>query len=154
MRSLWSDLGPIKMILKELLFGSVSRNQIYLLSQLSLHFPINIMVLGGNLPRAIQPCTSSKFILISTALLSLSTTAATREQFYFVFLSDPSPIIGNACQWLTNWLTDSCLVNLIDVTLACEDANSKLVDVVTIADDDRVGINLLQIWKLRFGHKA
>ena len=25
------------------------------------------------------------------------------------------------------------------MTLACEDANSKLVDVVTVADDDRVG---------------
>ena len=37
-----------------------------------------------------------------------------------LFLSDPSPIIGNACQWLTHWLTDSRLVNLIDVTLASE----------------------------------
>ena len=37
------------------------------------------------------------------------------------------------------------------MTLACEDANSKLVDVVTVADDDRVGNNLLQIWKPRFG---
>ena len=55
---------------------------------------------------------------------------------------------------LTHSLTDSCLVNLIDVTLACEDANSKLVDVVTVADDDLVGNNLLQIWKLRFGQKA
>ena len=55
---------------------------------------------------------------------------------------------------LTDWLTDSCLVNFIDVTLACEDANLKLVDVVTVADDDRVGNNLLQIWKLRFGQKA
>ena len=35
------------------------------------------------------------------------------------------------------------------MTLVCEDANSKLVDVVTTADDDRVGNNLLQIWKLR-----
>ena len=37
------------------------------------------------------------------------------------------------------------------------DANSKLVDVVTVADVDvgvSVGTNLLQIWKLRFGHKA
>ena len=25
--------------------------------------------------------------------------------FACVFLSDPSPIIGNACQWLTHWLT-------------------------------------------------
>ena len=44
---------------------------------------------------------------------------------------------------LTNSLTDSCLVNLIDVTLRCEDANSKLVDVVTVADVDCVGNNLL-----------
>ena len=28
---------------------------------------------------------------------------------------------------LTDWLTDSCLVNLINVSLACEDGNSKLV---------------------------
>ena len=43
---------------------------------------------------------------------------------------------------------------MIDVTLACEDVNSKLVDVVTVADDDCVGNNLLQISKLRFGQKA
>ena len=47
-----------------------------------------------------------------------------------IFLSDPSPIIGYACHSLTN----SCLVNLIDVTLACENGNSKLVDVATVAD--------------------
>ena len=58
------------------------------------------------------------------------------------FLSDPSPIIGNACHSLTNSLTVCRLVNLIDVTLACEDANSKLVDVVTVADEDHVGNNL------------
>ena len=43
------------------------------------------------------------------------------------------------------------------MTLACEDAESKLVEVVTVADVDdldRVGNSLLQIWKLRFGHKA
>ena len=48
-------------------------------------------------------------------------------------------------------------MNLIDVTLACEDANSKLVDVVTVADvddEDLVGNNWLQIWKLMFGHKT
>ena len=48
------------------------------------------------------------------------------------------------------------LVNLIDVTLACEDANSKLVEVVTVddvSDEDRVANSLLQIWKLRVGHK-
>ena len=45
------------------------------------------------------------------------------------------------------------------MTLACKDANSKLVEVVTgVADLDddeaRVGNSLLQIWKLRFGHEA
>ena len=51
---------------------------------------------------------------------------------FLQFLSDPSPIIGYACQWLTHWLTHSCLVNLIDVTLACEDGNSKFVEVGTV----------------------
>ena len=37
------------------------------------------------------------------------------------------------------------------MTLVCEDDNSKLVDVVTVADDDRLGNRLLHIWKLRFG---
>ena len=40
------------------------------------------------------------------------------------------------------------------MTLLCEDANSKLVDVVTVADEDRVGNNFLQISKLRFGSKS
>ena len=58
---------------------------------------------------------------------------------------------------LTNSLTNSCLVNLIDVTLACEDANSKLVDIVSVAEvdaEDHVGNSLLQIWELTFGPKA
>ena len=43
------------------------------------------------------------------------------------------------------------------MTLACEDAFSKLVEVVTVVDvndEDRVGNSLLHIWKLRFGQKA
>ena len=40
-------------------------------------------------------------------------------------------MIGNPCQWLTNCR----LVDLIDVTMACEDANSKLVELFTVADD-------------------
>ena len=46
---------------------------------------------------------------------------------------------------------------MIDVTLACVDAESKLFEVVTVADvsdEDHVGNSLLQIWKLRFGHNA
>ena len=58
---------------------------------------------------------------------------------------------------LPNSLTDCCLVNLIDVTLACEDAYSKLVEVVSVAHndaEDHVGNSLLQIWELAFGPKA
>ena len=42
------------------------------------------------------------------------------------------------------------------MTLACEDANSMLVEVVTFADVDakkRGDNSLVQIWKLKFGHK-
>ena len=49
---------------------------------------------------------------------------------------------------LTDSFTDSRLANLIDVTLACEDAYLKLVEVVTVADvdaEDHVGNSLLQI---------
>ena len=41
------------------------------------------------------------------------------------------------------------------MTLACEDANSKLVEGVTVADvdaEDHVGNSFL-IWELTFGHK-
>ena len=42
------------------------------------------------------------------------------------------------------------------MTLACEDVNSKLVEVVIVADVDakkHVDDGLGQIWKLKFGHK-
>ena len=56
--------------------------------------------------------------------------------------------------WLGLSLTDSLthlthcrLVNLIDVTLACEDAYSKLVEVVTVdvSDKNRVGVEILKL---------
>ena len=52
---------------------------------------------------------------------------------------------------VSDWLTLSRLVDLIDVTLACEDAVSKVIDVITVADvddADEKGIDnsLVQIW--------
>ena len=44
-----------------------------------------------------------------------------------IFLSDPSPIIGYPWDWLTDGLTHSCLVDLTDVTLEFEDANSNYI---------------------------
>ena len=61
------------------------------------------------------------------------------------------------CLSVTDSLTDCCLVNLIDVTLAYEDDNSKLVEVVTVAhgnDEKHVDNSLVQIWKLKFGHQV
>jgi len=43
------------------------------------------------------------------------------------------------------------------VTLACEDGNSKLVEVVTVVvvdDEKRVDNSLVHIWKVNFGHKV
>ena len=57
---------------------------------------------------------------------------------------------------LTDSLTNCCLVILIDVALACEDANSKLVKIVPVADFDSeqlVDDSSVHIWKLKFGHK-
>ena len=44
----------------------------------------------------------------------------------------------------------------LDVTLACEGASSKLVEVVTVADvnaEKRFDDSLVQIWKLKFGNE-
>ena len=54
-------------------------------------------------------------------------------------------------------LTHCSIVDLIDVTLACEDANSKVVEVGTVADVDAekcVDDSLVQTWKLKFSHKV
>ena len=74
--------------------------------------------------------------------------------FLFYFLMFNFHRTRHSTLSLTHSLTDSCLVNLIDVTLACEDAYSKLVEVVTVADvdsEDHVGNSLVQIWELTFG---
>ena len=56
-------------------------------------------------------------------ILKQITLVPTHPCHLFVFLSDPSPIFVYPCYLLT----DSRLVDLIDVTLVYEDTNSKLV---------------------------
>ena len=58
------------------------------------------------------------------------------------FLSDPSPIIGYACQWLTHSVTPWRLVDL----MAVNDANCLVVTVADADAEDNVGNSLLQIW--------
>ena len=59
------------------------------------------------------------------------------------------------CLSLTDLLTNSLLLSKLDW---CDPGVWRcLLEVVTVADVndvDRVGNSLLQIWKLRFGHKA
>ena len=54
---------------------------------------------------------------------------------------------------LVHSLTNSCLVDLTDLTLAFEDTKSKLLDVVSVADVDakeHVDDSLVKILKLHF----
>ena len=72
---------------------------------------------------------------------------------YLFFLSDQSTIIDYPCHLLTH----SCLEDLIDVALACEGDNSKLVEVVSFADVDAekcVEKSLVQTWKLKVDRKV
>ena len=46
--------------------------------------------------------------------------------------------------------TSSCLVDFTDVTLAFEDANSKLLDVVSVADVDAMKRVDDHPWAIRF----
>ena len=112
------------------------------------------------------------FVPIIINVLKWTVKLASVQNFYFVSQpilpcekNCPDFFIGpESDHWLclsvTHSLTDSLthsvtFSNLIDATLACEDAYSKLVKVVTVADvsdEDRVGNSLLQIWKPRFGH--
>ena len=76
---------------------------------------------------------------------------------YLIFIGPESDHWQYACHSLTDSLTHCRLINLIDSTLACEDGNSKLVEVVTVVDiDDEkpVDNSLVQIWKVKFGHKV
>ena len=75
-------------------------------------------------------CFSRKGAIQSQSPSSKSWNMLHTRLDIYNFLSDPSPIICYACHSLTHSLTNFCLVNLIDVTLACEDANSKLVELL------------------------
>ena len=78
-------------------------------------------------------------------------TIATNADFYRTRVRSLFTLVTNSLtdsltSSLTDSLTNSCLVNLMYVTLRCEDANLKLVEVVTVADvdaEDYVGNSLL-----------
>ena len=94
-----------------------------------------------------------RILLLSTSSLNLLLFMVQGTVFYRTRVRSLFALVTKT----TNKLTNCCLVDLIDVTLACEDANSKLVEVVTVADVDtegHVGNSLLQIWELTFVCRA
>ena len=79
------------------------------------------------------------------SLRILSPSRIDHNHFYGTRVRSSATLVTN---YLTDSVTNSCLVDLIDLTLECEDANSKLVDVVTVGDvddEDHVSNSLLQI---------
>ena len=93
------------------------------------------MVLNGAIPKVINHHICLSFVQASCKVFPFF-------PIHFVFIGPESD------HWICLSVTDSCLVNLIDLILPCEDANSKLVEVVTVVDvddEDRVGNSLLQI---------
>ena len=82
-----------------------------------------------------------KDIAVVNLFFESSTVYGTSNSFYRTRVRSLATLVSDS---LTLWR----LVELIDVTLACEDAKSKLVDVVTVAyvdDDDPVVNSLMQI---------
>ena len=65
------------------------------------------------------------------------------------FISYTSPIIVYPCHF--HWLTHCCLVDLTDVTLTFEDANSKILDVDI---EESVDNSSVEVLKLRFGREV
>jgi len=134
----------------DILISYASRVNVHKNCVFFLHLLLNFFCNRKSLQMFLPPKLRSRIFLPKSKygrMLEMHCFYRTRVRSLFTHVSN----------WLTDWLTHSCSVNLIDVTLACEDANSKLFDVVTVADvddEDRVGNSLLQISKLRFGQKA
>ena len=73
-----------------------------------------------------------------------------KKSFYRTLVQLLATLVKNS---LTHSLTNSCLVDLTDLTLAFEDTKSKLLDVVSVADVDakeRNDNSLVKILKLHF----
>ena len=83
-----------------------------------------------------------KFCIVGQCYRYQSRRPAVSETIYRTRVRSLAMLVTHS---LTDSLTHCHLVNLIDVTLAFEDADSKLVEVVTVADEARVGNSLLQI---------
>ena len=97
-----------------------------------------------------MPCRLCLFSCECKKAIQLSVSYSSESYFYWTQVQSLATLVSDS-------LTDCCLVDLTDVILAFEDANSKLAEVVTVADvddEDRLGNSLLQIWELGFGRKV
>ena len=90
----------------------------------------------------------SRLIAIILARFSLQTTHVLNT----LYTLNTRVVCGETSTKNKKW--QDLLIARAHILCSSEDANSKLVHVVTVADEDRVGNNLLHIWKLRFGQKG
>ena len=84
-------------------------------------------------------------LLLNAQILQLPANPDEQDQQHYFYRTRVRSLGMLVSDSLTDWLTDCRLVDLIDVTLACED-NSSNDEVVTVADvdaEDRVGNSLL-----------
>ena len=93
------------------------------------------------------PVACACFPVIAKKAIQLSVSYSSESYFYWTQVRSLATLVSDS-------LTDCCLVDLTDVTLAFEDGNSKLLDIVSVAgvdaeegDDD----SLVKILKLKFG---
>ena len=95
------------------------------------------------------------FGTLVSLICTILRTFKRRFLFLSVFSCPSSSIPTFVTHSLTHWLTHSLPFSKLEWwTLACEDAYSKLVKVVTVADvdgEDQVGSSLFHIWELMFG---
>ena len=110
----------------------------YHLSFLCCFYYLSFLFLWSHIsPDALFDHVSTNFLFVCVLLLSRliskysSHPSLMSTKHHLVLIIGPESDHWE-CLSVTNWLTNCCLVNLIDVALACEDANSKLVRLLLL----------------------
>ena len=128
----WTSIGAVKihpLVSTFTILGDIMRHYLELWKNVRVMFGITFLLL---LLAALTLFTPKN----KRSLVKETPFLATFEDFIFIGPESDHWLCLSLTHWLTDSLTHCCLVNLIDVTLACEDGNWKLVEVVTVLDVD------------------
>ena len=88
-----------------------------------------------------MPCRLCLFSCECKKAIQLSVSYSSESYFYWTQVQSLATLVSDS-------LTGCCLVDLTDVILAFEDANSKLIHVFSVADGDgmeHIDISLVKI---------